>query len=97
MKQEQEVRDARLQFFTMIAHEIRTPVTLIIGPLENLKEQWQKTVSLLMGMTASLDEKAKGWRIEEVEVGLTLSAKGELLFIAEAGAEGSVKVKLARK
>lgn len=41
-KQEQEMRDARLQFFTMIAHEIRTPVTLIIGPLENLKEQWQK-------------------------------------------------------
>ena len=41
-KQEQEMRDARLQFFTMIAHEIRTPVTLIIGPLENLKEQWLK-------------------------------------------------------
>ena len=39
-KKEQEVRDARLQFFTMIAHEIRTPVTLIIGPLESLKEQW---------------------------------------------------------
>ena len=36
-RKEQEVRDARLQFFTMIAHEIRTPVTLIIGPLENLK------------------------------------------------------------
>ncbi len=41
-KKEQEVRDARLQFFTMIAHEIRTPVTLIIGPLENLKEQWKQ-------------------------------------------------------
>lgn len=38
-KKEQEIRDARLQFFTMIAHEIRTPVTLIIGPLESLKEQ----------------------------------------------------------
>lgn len=38
LKQEQEMRDARLQFFTMIAHEIRTPVTLIIGPLESLKE-----------------------------------------------------------
>lgn len=31
-----EVREARLKFFTMIAHEIRTPVTLIIGPLEQL-------------------------------------------------------------
>ncbi|MBS0520290.1 MAG: hypothetical protein JSR90_16460 [Proteobacteria bacterium] len=76
--------------------------TMLFGRVETvepdaMKEQWQKTVSLLMGMTASLDEKAKGWRIEEVEVGLTLSAKGELLFIAEAGAEGSVKVKLARK
>ena len=38
LKQDQEMRDARLQFFTMIAHEIRTPVTLIIGPLESLKE-----------------------------------------------------------
>lgn len=41
-RKEQEMREARLSFFTMIAHEIRTPVTLIIGPLENLKEQWGK-------------------------------------------------------
>ena len=41
-KQDQEMRDARLQFFTMIAHEIRTPVTLIIGPLESLKEHWKQ-------------------------------------------------------
>lgn len=34
---EKEVREARLNFFTMIAHEIRTPVSLIIGPLEKLK------------------------------------------------------------
>lgn len=33
---EREVREARLNFFTMIAHEIRTPVSLIIGPLENI-------------------------------------------------------------
>ena len=57
-KQEQEMRDARLQFFTMIAHEIRTPVTLIIGPLENLKEQWQKMSRTVMGgetMSQTLD------------------------------------------
>jgi hypothetical protein len=64
---------------------------------EAMKDQWEKTVGLLMGMTSSLDEKAKNWQIEEVEIGLTLSAKGELLFIAEAGAEASVKIKLARK
>ena len=38
-RKEIEVREARLRFFTMIAHEIRTPVTLIIGPLENLKHK----------------------------------------------------------
>jgi DNA-binding response OmpR family regulator/nitrogen-specific signal transduction histidine kinase len=36
-QKEKEVREARLNFFTMIAHEIRTPVSLIIGPLEKLK------------------------------------------------------------
>jgi len=36
---EQEVREARLNFFTMIAHEIRTPVSLIIGPLEKLMKK----------------------------------------------------------
>ena len=38
-KKEQEVRDARLRFFTMIAHEIRTPVSLIIGPLEKIMKR----------------------------------------------------------
>ena len=37
-QKEKEVREARLNFFTMIAHEIRTPVSLIIGPLEQLKK-----------------------------------------------------------
>ena len=40
-RKEKEMSEARLHFFTMIAHEIRTPVTLIIGPLEKLKEQMQ--------------------------------------------------------
>lgn len=44
-RKEQELRDAQLHFFTMIAHEIRTPVTLIIGPLESLKERWRKAMA----------------------------------------------------
>lgn len=33
-QKEKEVYNAKIEFFTMIAHEIRTPVSLIIGPLE---------------------------------------------------------------
>lgn len=33
---EKEIHEARIKFFTMIAHEIRTPVSLIIGPLEKI-------------------------------------------------------------
>ncbi len=57
-RKEQEVRNARLQFFTMIAHEIRTPVSLIIGPLENLKSEWAKlNLSMKEGkaMNATID------------------------------------------
>lgn len=35
-KKEKEVHEAKISFFTMIAHEIRTPVALIIGPLEKI-------------------------------------------------------------
>lgn len=34
---EKEVYEAKLSFFSMIAHEIRTPVSLIIGPLEKIR------------------------------------------------------------
>ena len=33
---EETIQKSRIQFFTMIAHEIRTPVSLIIGPMENI-------------------------------------------------------------
>lgn len=33
---EKEMHEAKIHFFTMIAHEIRTPVSLIIGPLEKI-------------------------------------------------------------
>lgn len=35
-QQAQEISEAKLQFFTNIAHEIRTPMTLIVGPLSKL-------------------------------------------------------------
>ncbi len=37
-KKEKEIYEAKIEFFTNIAHEIRTPLTLIKGPVENLTE-----------------------------------------------------------
>ena len=62
-----------------------------------IQEQWTRTVDTLMQLSSTAAARSKEWSIEEIEVGLTLSAKGELLFIAEAGAEASIKLKLTRK
>ncbi|MBC7423567.1 MAG: hybrid sensor histidine kinase/response regulator, partial [Ferruginibacter sp.] len=37
-KKEKEIYEAKIEFFTNVAHEIRTPLTLIKGPVENLLE-----------------------------------------------------------
>ncbi|HWK03264.1 MAG TPA: two-component regulator propeller domain-containing protein [Puia sp.] len=39
IKKEKEIYEAKFDFFTNIAHEIRTPLTLIKGPAENLREK----------------------------------------------------------
>ena len=51
-QKEKEAREARLNFFTMVAHEIRTPVSLIIGPLEQMR---QEQTSNLKSQTLNLD------------------------------------------
>lgn len=37
-KKEKEIYEAKIDFFTNVAHEIRTPLTLIKGPVDNLLE-----------------------------------------------------------
>lgn len=67
-----------------------------VGAAE-VEEQWRRTVDTLMKLSSTVANRSKEWTIEEIEVGLTLSAKGELLFIAEAGAEASIKFTLKRR
>ena len=48
IKKEKEIQEAKIKFFTTIAHEIRTPVSLIIGPLEKI----MKKADMLPGQVA---------------------------------------------
>lgn len=64
---------------------------------EDVREQWDRTLDTIMGLSSAIAKRSGDWKIEEMEVGLTLSAKGELLFIAEASAEASIKVTLKPK
>ncbi|MDR1202257.1 MAG: response regulator [Tannerellaceae bacterium] len=53
LKQQEELSIAKADFFTNISHEFRTPITLIIGPLERLlhdeeDEGKRKTESLIL-------------------------------------------------
>lgn len=63
----------------------------------SVKEQWAHTIQTVLALGATTVDGDKSWQVAEIEVGLTLSAKGKLLFIAEAGAEASIKLKLTRR
>ena len=38
VEKDKELHEAKINFFTLVAHEIRTPVSLIIGPLEKIMD-----------------------------------------------------------
>jgi len=59
-KKQEELHQAKLNFFTNIIHEIRTPLTLMTGPVEKLMEQYtgdtflKKELSLVRSNTGRL-------------------------------------------
>ena len=57
-----------------------------------MRADWESKLAGVVDMASSAAAKRKGWQIEEIEIGFTLSAEGKLLFIAKAGIAASVKV-----
>lgn len=70
---------------------------VVDASVETLRENWRETVQKLIEIGDGVQDAGSDWGVSEIEVGLTLSAKGQLLFIAEAGAEASVKITLTRR
>lgn len=62
-----------------------------------MQSQWTETIDNMLKLTTSIVGGVGDWQLDAMEVGMTLSAKGQLLFIAEAGAQASVKLTLKRK
>ena len=46
-EKQKEIYQAKIDFFTNIAHEIRTPLTLIKGPLDNILKEKEPDKKLL--------------------------------------------------
>lgn len=62
------------------------------------EKQWGQCIRsaiALLGQVAA--HPVKGWNAEEVEIGLSLDAKGQLAFVAEAHVEASIKVVYKRE
>ena len=58
-QKEKEIYDAKINFFTFVAHEIRTPVSLIVGPLERILKGKEVIPALISENLTIVDRNAR--------------------------------------
>lgn len=75
----------------------RRGARVVDASVDAIKANWHETVQKLTEIGEGLDDGSSDWGVSQIEVGLTLSAMGKLLFIAEVSAEASVKITLTRR
>ena len=91
-EKDEELHQEKLQFFTNISHEFRTPLTLLIGPLEKLQrdetEESKKTNILLMLRNARrllvmVNQLLDFRKAEKGQMSLNLQYSDLIAFISE--------------
>jgi len=66
--------------------------------LEDVKADWSKVTSQIAQMIqATENTQPTGFALDSVEVSLGFNAKGQLVFVAEAGIEATVSVTFKRQ
>ncbi|WP_158281560.1 hybrid sensor histidine kinase/response regulator transcription factor [Sediminitomix flava] len=54
IRQKDEIHQSKLRFFTNISHEFRTPLTLLIGPIQQLKRRYNDDLFALLERNANI-------------------------------------------
>jgi signal transduction histidine kinase/ligand-binding sensor domain-containing protein/DNA-binding response OmpR family regulator len=85
VEKEKEIHEARMKFFTFIAHEIRTPLSLIIGPLEKITRNGSTLPATLRGDLDVIERNS--WRLHTLVNQLLDFQKAE---------QGAFTIRLAR-
>ncbi|WP_299396663.1 ATP-binding protein [uncultured Gelidibacter sp.] len=76
-KNENELHDLKMNFFAKMSHEIQTPLTLILGPIEDMIAKAEKNGNLLLKQRLNIIEyNAK--RLSKIAYELTLVRNKEL-------------------
>lgn len=98
----QEDEDIHFVVSTTIAPgtvELHKAPKEITRTLEEVRADWSHMSAQISEIIAGTDvtfEQESGFKLSEIEIGLAFNAKGKLAFLAEVGAEASIKLLLKR-
>ncbi|MGJ5641120.1 hybrid sensor histidine kinase/response regulator transcription factor [Formosa sp. S-31] len=88
-KKEHELHDLKMDFFTKMSHEIQTPITLILGPIEDMMRRAEKNGNLLLKQRLHIIEN-NAKRLSKIARDLTLVRDKELKTLRLAVTKNNV-------
>jgi hypothetical protein len=64
-----------------------------------LNDEWKQRIAQVNALGATADEatiEGSGFRLTEIDLGLTITAEGHLAFVASASAQATIQLKFTR-